>query len=83
LNICPIAYSGEGIDLAQLVVEIVAGKSLTVLMEENLYRPLHRTSTSMVWESRFESDFANGYDEYGRSLGPQKRFQARRRGVDA
>ena len=67
------AYSGEGIDLAQLVVETQAAKSLTVLMEENLYRPLHMTSTSMVWESRFESDFANGYDEYGRSLGPQKR----------
>lgn len=67
------AYSGEGIDLAQLVVEAVAAKSLTVLMEENLCRPLHLTSTSMVWDSRFESDYANGYDEYGRSLGPEKR----------
>jgi CubicO group peptidase (beta-lactamase class C family) len=67
------AYSGEGIDLAQLVVETVAGKSLTALMEENLYRPLQMTSTSMVWEPRFESDFANGYDEYGRLLGPEKR----------
>jgi CubicO group peptidase (beta-lactamase class C family) len=26
----------------------------------------------MVWEPRFESDFANGYDEYGRSLGPER-----------
>ncbi len=67
------AYSGEGIDLAQLVVETVTAKSLTVLMEENLYRPLQMTRTSMVWDSRFESDFANGYDEYGRSLGPEKR----------
>jgi CubicO group peptidase (beta-lactamase class C family) len=31
------------------------------------------TRSSMVWESRFEDDFANGYDEYGRSLGPEKR----------
>jgi CubicO group peptidase (beta-lactamase class C family) len=30
----------------------------------------------MVWQERFESDFANGYDEYGRSLGPQKRQTA-------
>jgi len=67
------AYSGEGIDLAQLVVETVTAKSLGVLMEENLYRPLHMTRTSMVWESRFESDYANGYDEYGRSLGPERR----------
>lgn len=67
------AYSGEGIDLAQLVVETVTGKSITALMEDNLYRPLRMTRTSMVWEPRFESDFANGYDEYGRSLGPEKR----------
>ncbi|HEV2495546.1 MAG TPA: serine hydrolase [Terriglobia bacterium] len=66
------AYSGEGIDLAQLVVETVTAKSLTLLMQENLFRPVGMTRTSMVWEPRFESDFANGYDEYGRSLGPEK-----------
>lgn len=70
------AYSGEGIDLAQLVVETVTGKSVSPLMEENLYRPVHMARTSMVWESRFESDFANGYDEYGRSLGPERRKNA-------
>ncbi len=70
------AYSGEGIDLAQLAVEAVTGKSLTVLMDENLFQPLHVTRTSMVWQPRFESDFANGYDEYGRSLGPEKRSSA-------
>jgi len=67
------AYSGEGIDLAQLVVETVTHQSLTDLMNEKLIGPLHMTRTSMVWEPRFESDFANGYDEYGRSLGPEKR----------
>jgi CubicO group peptidase (beta-lactamase class C family) len=67
------AYSGEGINLAQFVVESVTGKSLTALMEENLYRPLNMQNTSMIWEPRFESDFANGYDEYGRSLGPERR----------
>jgi CubicO group peptidase (beta-lactamase class C family) len=66
-------YSGEGIDLAQFVVETVTGQSLGVLMEEDIYRPLHMTRTSMVWESRFERDYANGYDEYGRSLGPERR----------
>lgn len=66
-------YSGEGIELAQLVVETVRGKPLTALMEENLFRPLEMTNTSMVWQPRFENDFANGYDEYGRLLGPQKR----------
>ncbi len=67
------AYSGEGIDLAQLVVETATGKPVSALMEEQLYRPIHMTRTSMVWEPGFESDFANGYDEYGRSLGPERR----------
>lgn len=67
------AYSGEGIDLAQFVVETVTHRSLTDLMNEKLLGPLHMARTSMVWEPRFESDFANGYDEYGRSLGPEKR----------
>jgi CubicO group peptidase (beta-lactamase class C family) len=56
-------YSGEGINLAQFVVEKVTGKSATALMQEELYTPLTMTRSSMVWEPRFESDFANGYDE--------------------
>jgi CubicO group peptidase (beta-lactamase class C family) len=65
-------YSGEGIDLAQFVVEKVTGKSITQLMQENLYGPAGMSRTSMVWQPRFESDFANGYDEHGGSLGPQR-----------
>jgi CubicO group peptidase (beta-lactamase class C family) len=67
------AYSGEGIDLAQLVVQTVTGETLTTLMQRQLFQPLHLDRTSMVWQPAFESDFANGYDEYGRSLGPEKR----------
>jgi CubicO group peptidase (beta-lactamase class C family) len=67
------AYSGEGIDLAQLVVQTVTGMLLTDLMQKELFQPSGMTRTSMVWEPRFDSDFANGYDEYGRSLGPERR----------
>jgi CubicO group peptidase (beta-lactamase class C family) len=67
------AYSGEGINLAQFVVEKVTGMSATQLMQEELYGPLRMSRTSMIWLPRFESDFANGYDEYGRSLGPERR----------
>ncbi len=66
------AYSGVGIVLAQLIVETVSGKSLQTLMDENLFQPLGMTRTSMMWEPRFENDFANGYDESGRSLGPEE-----------
>jgi CubicO group peptidase (beta-lactamase class C family) len=67
------AYSGEGIDLAQLVVETVTGESLTTLMQQQLFQPLHMDRTSMIWQPAFDSDYANGYDEYGRSLGPERR----------
>lgn len=67
------AYSGEGILLLQFVVETITHKSLEDLMRENVFQPLGMIRTSMVWQPRFDSDFANGYDEYGRSLGPQKR----------
>jgi hypothetical protein len=41
-------------------------------MQEELYGPLRMSRSSMIWLPRFESDFANGYDEYGRSLGPER-----------
>ena len=70
------AYSGEGIDLLQLVVEAITKKPLEELMQQHVFGPLGMTRTSMVWQTRFDSDYANGYDEYGRSLGPQKRTHA-------
>ena len=70
------AYSGEGIDLLQHVVETVTNKPLEELMQQYVFQPLHMSRTGMIWQDRFDSDFANGYDEYGRSLGPDKRQHA-------
>lgn len=70
------AYSGEGIDLLQMVAETITRKPLEDLMREHVFLPLGMARTSMVWQERFESDFANGYDEYGRSLGPERRKTA-------
>jgi hypothetical protein len=42
-------------------------------MDEEQFGPTGMSRTSMVWQARFDADFANGYDEYGRSLGPEKR----------
>ena len=67
------AYSGEGIRLLQLVVEEVMHRPAQALMQERIFRRFGMARTSMVWEPAFESDFANGYDEYGRSFGPQRR----------
>jgi CubicO group peptidase (beta-lactamase class C family) len=69
------AYSGEGIALAQMVVETVTEKSVSELMEEHVFQPLRMTRTSMIWEQRFEEDYANGYDEQGKSRGPERRLR--------
>ena len=58
------AYSGEGIDLLQLVVETITNKPLQDLMRAHVFEPFGMTRSSMVWENRFESDYANGYDEW-------------------
>ena len=67
------AYSGEGIALAQMIVETVTKKSVTELMKEHIFEPLGMTRTSMVWEQRFEDNYANGYDEHCKPLGPERR----------
>ena len=70
------AYSGEGIVLLQLIVETITKRPLVELMKQRVFRPLGMARTSMIWEDRFDSNYANGYDEYGRSLGPERRKNA-------
>jgi CubicO group peptidase (beta-lactamase class C family) len=70
------AYSGEGIALAQLVVESVTGKSVNQLMSEHIFQPLGMTRTSMVSEERLENDHAIGFDEQSKSLGLEHRDKA-------
>lgn len=70
------AYSGEGINLLQLVVETVTGQPLEKLMQEHIFQPFGMTRSSMVWHGSFEENHADGYDEYERSMGPQRREQA-------
>ena len=67
------AYSGEGIALAQMVVETVTKKSVSDLMKEYVFEPVRMTRTSMVWEPRFKENCANGYDPHGKSMGPEER----------
>jgi CubicO group peptidase (beta-lactamase class C family) len=67
------AYSGEGILLLQMVVETITQKSTEDLMRERVFQPLGMTRTSMTWQPRFENNYADGYDENGNSLGPERR----------
>jgi len=70
------AYSGEGILLLQLVVETITKRPLKDLMQDRVFQPLGMSRTSMISEERFENDYANGYDEWQRSLGHQQRKSA-------
>jgi CubicO group peptidase (beta-lactamase class C family) len=70
------AYSGEGMQLLQLIVETVTKTPLKELMQNRVFQPLGMSRTSMVTEQRFEDDYASGYDEWGRSLGHQQRMSA-------
>ncbi len=70
------AYSGEGLALLQLAVEAVMNKPLGDLMRERVFQPMGMDRTSMVWEQTFEDNYANGYDEEERSLGPQRQKRA-------
>ncbi|ABF39617.1 beta-lactamase [Candidatus Koribacter versatilis Ellin345] len=70
------AYSGEGLKLLQLVIETIAKQPLQQLMEKRVFEPFGMTRTSMVWNAEFEDNFANGYDENGRNLGPDRRKSA-------
>src|SRR5262249_9638179 len=46
------AYSGEGIELLQLVVETATKKPLQDLMQSRVFRPLGMSRTSMISEER-------------------------------
>jgi CubicO group peptidase (beta-lactamase class C family) len=74
------AYSGEGINLLQFVIEAKTGKSIADMMDERIFKPFGMKQTSMTWQPRFEADYAFGYDESGKSLGHNKRTGVRAAG---
>ncbi|MGZ3777731.1 MAG: serine hydrolase [Mucilaginibacter sp.] len=55
------AYSGEGIQLLQLVVETVTHRGLEDLAREKIFIPFGMTKSSFLWQPRFETDYAVGH----------------------
>lgn len=55
------AYSGEGLMLLQMVVEIITHRNLEDLAKEKVFIPFHMTRTSFVWQPAFETDYAVGH----------------------
>ncbi|HEY8997959.1 MAG TPA: serine hydrolase domain-containing protein, partial [Edaphobacter sp.] len=59
------AYSGEGINLLQLIVEQRMNQPLQQQMETAFFTPLRMTATSLVWNPAFGSNVADRYDADG------------------
>lgn len=54
-------YSGEGLNLAQLVVEQVTGAETGAAMQRQIFAPLGMTRTAMSWQEGWEANAANRY----------------------
>lgn len=54
------SYSGEGYVFLQRTVEKITGKTLNELADEEVFIPLHMTSSSYTWQPRFDSVSAFG-----------------------
>jgi CubicO group peptidase (beta-lactamase class C family) len=74
------AYSGEGLNLLQYVIERITHTSLTTLMRDRVFTPFGMTHTSMVWDSTFAADLAMGHDSSGHMVGHSRRSSPRAAG---
>lgn len=74
------AYSGEGLNLLQFVIEQQQHKPLSTLMQQALFTPLGMDHTSMVWQERLASNLADRYDPDGKFIGHTRRDHARAAG---
>ncbi|MEO5626835.1 MAG: serine hydrolase domain-containing protein [Dokdonella sp.] len=58
-------YSGEGMQLMQLIDEERSGKTLQELMKKRVFDRFGMSHTSMVWRDDFFGSESNGYDANG------------------
>ncbi|WP_201312807.1 serine hydrolase domain-containing protein [Dyella sp. EPa41] len=74
------AYSGEGINLLQFVLENAKNVDVATLMQRALFDRFGMSRTSMTWRADFADNLAIGYDEAGKALGHKQRESVRAAG---
>ncbi|MEG3788700.1 serine hydrolase domain-containing protein [Lysobacter sp. CCNWLW3] len=74
------AYSGEGINLLQFVIEAGLGVDAGELMQRQVFDRHGMRRSGMVWREDFAADLAIGYDERNRPLGHKRRGAVRAAG---
>jgi CubicO group peptidase (beta-lactamase class C family) len=70
------AYSGEGLYLLQMVIEVITGRGLEELAREHVFNPLGMTRSGFIWQPVFDSDYANGHSVDEDSFAVKKRSEA-------
>ena len=66
-------YSGEGLRLAQFVLERGLGLDVGAEMERRVFRRFGMTRTSMTWRPDFAANLAQGYGEDGKLIPHDRR----------
>jgi CubicO group peptidase (beta-lactamase class C family) len=74
------AYSGEGMNLLQFVLEQGLGIDVGADMHRRVFEPLGMTRTSMTWREDFAGNSASGHDSAGKALGHKARRNVRAAG---
>lgn len=74
------AYSGEGINLLQFVIEHGLGVEVGALMQQRVFDRFGMARTGMTWRDDFAGNLAIGYDEAGKPLGHKQRGSVRAAG---
>jgi len=74
------AYSGEGINLMQFVLEHGQDIDVATLMQKQLFDRFGMRRSSMTWRADFADNLAIGYDENGKPLGHKQRGGVRAAG---
>lgn len=74
------AYSGEGINLLQFVLETGIGLDVGQEMQRRVFDRFDMKRTSMTWREDFALNHADGYDEHGKSEPHDRRESVRAAG---
>lgn len=71
------SYSGEGIIYLQRVVEQITKEPFNEFMTRTVFQPLGMTSSSYVWQERYETLKATAHNADGEVKGKNKQSEAR------
>jgi CubicO group peptidase (beta-lactamase class C family) len=74
------AYSGEGINLLQFVLEEGLGLDVATEMQRRVFDRFGMTRSSLTWRGDFAANVTTGYDAAGRPLAHDHRGSARAAG---